>query len=804
MFILDAHTPPSAGGYQIARSLRFNSADSAYLSFTPGTTGNRRTNTIFVWVKRNKLGVAQTLFSAGVGADDNTFLNLSFNASDQLQITGYTTTWRVTTQVFRDPTAWKLLCIAFDTTHATANSRIRFYENNPQSATGWQEITSFGTLNNPAQNTDLALMTNAVHNIGRRTAFNDAYCDVQFAKIDIVEGAQLDPSSATALNATTGALDPKQLVGGWGARGAELLFADNSNTTAATLGKDTGTIDGTHTAANNWTPNAISVTAGVGNDSLTDTPTNYGTDTGLGGEVRGNFATLNPLGIQNTSLTSLTNGLLDARNTNGDSGCFATQAVPSGALIYAEVTVTAFAAGAAHRNQVGVRTVPLTLTSPSGSGVFELRTNGNSVNTAGATYGGAITAGSSAVVMIAVNRTTGAIYFGYNGLWANGSGSFNLAWASASAAFTGMSTTNVMFFSLHGGETGNFDTSWNFGQRPFAYTAPSGYKALCTQNLADPAVPKPKSAFEAKLRTGTGAVASVTGLLFQPGLYIGKSRSAATDWAWYDSVRGVQKQVESNTTTAETTETTGLTAFNSDGISIGALAQINTNAATYLDLFFRFGATYGIEAVAYTGNGANRTIAHTLGKVPKMMIVFDLTTIGSHRVYHANMDASPQDGVMYLDTTAAYAAAATVWNSTAPTSSVFSVGTDARVNTNTSSYIAFLFTDIEGFSAFGSYTGNGSADGPYVHLGFRPGLFIPKNATSVDGWEVRDNLRDTYNPAAARLRMNMADAETTNTTLDRTALGVKIRSTGGEVNTSASRYPYMAFAQEAGKYSRAV
>jgi hypothetical protein len=347
----------------------------------------------------------------------------------------------------------------------------------------------------------------------------------------------------------------------------------------------------------------------------------------------------------------------------------------------------------------------------------------------------------------------------------------------------------------------------NFGQRAFSYTPPTGFKALNTANLSVPTIKKPSLYMDATLRTGTGATASVSSLGFQPDLVWIKSRSAATDHGLYDSVRGVQKQIESNTTTGETTETTGLTAFNSNGYTVGSLAQLNTNTATYVDWAWKEGITPGFDIVTYTGNGTNRTISHSLGAIPKFMTVKRLDTGNGWPSYHVNQNASPASGYMYLNSTAGFAAASTMWNSTAPTSSVFSVGTNSETNGNTFSFVAYLWAEIDGYSKFSSYTGNASADGPFVWCGFRPRWIMIKDATAANlDWRIYDTVRETFNEMGGGLEAGDAAAENYATSvraIDVLSNGFKIRVSASGLNGSGVTFVFAAFAEAPFKYARA-
>jgi len=293
-----------------------------------------------------------------------------------------------------------------------------------------------------------------------------------------------------------------------------------------------------------------------------------------------------------------------------------------------------------------------------------------------------------------------------------------------------------------------------------------------------------------------------------------KSRSAATDHAWYDSVRGTTKQLESNNTGAETTEATGLTAFGNAGFTVGALAQMNTSAATYVGWQWQAGqgtsssntngtitstvsvnASAGFSVVTYTGTGANATVGHGLGVAPSLIIVKQRSSAGENwQVYSSALaDATYR---IRLNTTDGQDVQTTMWNSTAPTSSVFSIGTASGVNTSAATYVAYCWANISGFSSIGRYTGNGSADGPFIYTGFRPKFVIIKRIDAVGDWYTFDSVRDPYNATAQGLLPNTSQAEATYTGWgDLLSNGFKIRRTDGAWNASGGTYIYMVYAE---------
>jgi len=322
---------------------------------------------------------------------------------------------------------------------------------------------------------------------------------------------------------------------------------------------------------------------------------------------------------------------------------------------------------------------------------------------------------------------------------------------------------------------------------------------------------KGSSYFNTILYTGTGASLANTGVGFQPDWVWIKSRSAATDHGLYDAVRGVQKQLESNNVNTETTEATGLTAFGSDGFTVGALAQLNTSSATYvawnwlganttvsntsgtITSTVSANTTSGFSIVSYTGNGTGgATIGHGLGVVPKMIIVKCRSVGNAWRIYHASLGNTQG---MAFDTTSV-STNIIFWNNTSPTSTLFTVGTGATVNSNTVTYVAYCFADVKGYSKFGSYTGNGSAEGTFVYTGFKPAFVMMKRTDSANDWYIYDSSRSTFNATPKTLVANLSDAEgTVFNNVDILSNGFKCRTADGGTNASGGTYIYMCFAQ---------
>jgi hypothetical protein len=326
--------------------------------------------------------------------------------------------------------------------------------------------------------------------------------------------------------------------------------------------------------------------------------------------------------------------------------------------------------------------------------------------------------------------------------------------------------------------------------------------------------------FQAGIYTGNGSSQTISGLRFQPDFVWIKRRNSERDHVLVDAVRGSTKVLNSNLTNAEETESLGVTSFNSDGFSLNSFNKTNSSGDTYVYWAWKAGnsnvtntdgtitstvranPTAGFSIVTYTGTGANATVGHGLGVAPSMMIVKQRSGGAQDwAVYHASLGATQS---IPLNTTGAAFTVATNWNNTAPTSTVFSVGTRFETNESGATFVAYCFAAIPGYSAFGSYTGNGSTDGPFVFTGFKPALIIRKRTDNIGDWIMMDNKRNTYNLTDNRLLANSSNAEANNgNNIDILSNGWKERNADGYSNASGGTYIYMAFSEVAFKNSLA-
>ena len=324
--------------------------------------------------------------------------------------------------------------------------------------------------------------------------------------------------------------------------------------------------------------------------------------------------------------------------------------------------------------------------------------------------------------------------------------------------------------------------------------------------------------FNTKLYTGNGGTNAITGVGFQPDFVWIKDRDA-TDWHWWnDAARGATKTLHSNVNNAESTQATSITAFGTDGFTLGNDGSVNRNNDNYVSWNWKGGTTsglsggtitpssYSINATSgfgvykYTGNSTSgATIAHGLGKVPTMILVKRLDSNKEWQIYHTALG----NGKWLEFTTGTPQTNVSRWNNTSPTSTLFYLGNDSDVNNSSGTYVAYVFCDVTGYSKMGIYAGNANADGTFVYTGFKPAfVLIKRTSTSGGFWVINDNKRNNRsntantNPSDEWLYASANDAEydATNYPMDLLSNGFKVRHTGGYQNT-ANDYIYMAFGQ---------
>ena len=331
----------------------------------------------------------------------------------------------------------------------------------------------------------------------------------------------------------------------------------------------------------------------------------------------------------------------------------------------------------------------------------------------------------------------------------------------------------------------------------------------------------PTDHFKPKIYTGNGTAFgsggnAITGIGFEPSFTWIKSRGAGEEHVLTDAVRGTTKIIRTNSTAAESTASEGLNTFGSDGFTIGNSDQFNTNSGTYVSYSWKGGgagsansdgsisatvsanAAAGFSIVKYTGTGSAGTIGHGLSSAPTMIIQKNLADTENWQVYHTAFGATKY---MLLNSVNSSSSNTARWNDTAPTASVFSIGTDSSTNGSGEECIAYCFANVKGFSKHHFYMGNGDANGQYAYTGFKPDFVMLKNrhdGASGDEWFMIDSARSTYNPTGKKVSAHLSNAETAASwvDLDFLATGFKIRTDDAGLNEGGDVFLYMAFAQE--------
>ena len=321
--------------------------------------------------------------------------------------------------------------------------------------------------------------------------------------------------------------------------------------------------------------------------------------------------------------------------------------------------------------------------------------------------------------------------------------------------------------------------------------------------MAYTTIDDPSAYMKIQLYTGNGSTQAITfddtDTAMQPDLVWIKNRDAGDTHLVFDSVRGVEKKIHisEHPEPNESTDDDTLTAFGSDGFTVGDDDKVNTNTEKYVAWCWKESATAGFDIVEFSGNSTNRTMSHSLSAIPHFYFVIAKGDDSRSNTYHRrNTDAPETDYLMM-----AYSNATTDnsdnWNDTAPTSSVFSLGTSNSVNDTGNNYMAYLFAPIQGYSSFGGYVGNNSSDGPMIYTGFRPKYLLIKNQGASENWVIKDNARSTYNQNIIHLAADVEDSEfsTTAVAVDILSNGFKCRGTNAVINSSGANYIYAAFAE---------
>ncbi len=769
----------AAKDYEIERSLRFNSADDAYIGFTPSSTGSQKVWTWSGWVKRTKMGVYTNLMTGPnhSGEHNNGVVQLAISNADQLytyfDTDGSNPYGALHDAKFRDPSAWYHIVWKVD----AANTEQRIWVN------GVEYTTASGQ--NPP---DYAYaMNKSGHQMTMgATAWDgvSGHSDLYLAEVHYCDGQEYQASDFGETDEDTGQWIPKEVSGiTYGTNGCYLDFSDNSNTTAATLGKDSSG------NSNNWTPNNFSVAAGTGNDSVVDTPTN-------------NYCVLNGVEVNgNESAGTLTQGGLEFTADNNYAVCPGTFSLKNGKY-YWEVTY-----------QAGVQIYGIYRGNAMGENAYvSYDPNGNCPGLGiqannGTTYGSTgdgSTAGGSQGTSINSLTTNDVMAFASdipNGtlkVYKND---------TLEHTFTGFNSHD--WFPAVSGYAGQV-CQVNFGSNGFKYTPPTGYVALCTANLPEPTIKKPDEHFVIKTYNGTGSTQTITTGLDADFVWV-KRRDSSNYNILANTISGASYYLVSNEPDSESGGGTQLiNGLSSTGFQVGTENAVNNSSGTYVSWNWKESATAGFDIVGYTGTGADLNVSHGLGVAPDLLIIKGRETDNDWAVLSKDND----DGdFLQLNSSAAESGAGSIFGSTftRPTSSVFTVGNTGETGTNNKDYLAYCFSSVEGYSKVGIYKGNANANGTFVWTGFRPAFVMTKGLWGSN-WNVYDIKRNPYNVANDTLYPNLENAESAESEsgnqMDFLSNGFKLRGSDNDTNkTSGSgtdgKFIYIAFAETSFKYANA-
>jgi hypothetical protein len=765
-----------AGGFypkEIEQSLRFNDNDSAYLSWTPASAGNRKTWTWSGWVKRGNLGTQQTFIAAGSSQV------LKFNSSDQISYSVSGVNSNVTTAVFRDPSAWYHVVFAFDTTEASANDRGKLWVNG--------EFYSWSGTFFEALDTTRPINNATLHTLGARSDLTN-YLDGYLSEVHFTDGTAYD---ATAFGEFKN--------GVWVAKNPDVTYGTNGFYLAFD-----GDVTDSSGNGNDWTANNLAST-----DYMLDSPTN-------------NFCTISPYLYR----WATTKPVLSEGNLKVDPGSNLTSyvvgdvGVTSGKWYYEgmvdAVAATAIGFGFGNEKLADVDRTDSIFYRRGSTGTIE------SANVAVDTGVGDITAFD--IIGVYLDLDAGEISF-YKNNSIVGSSPYALPTTGINL-LPAVLQANANNFYLNFGQDSSFAgnvtpqgyTDAN-GIGDFYYAPPTGALALCTANLPEPVIgPNSDSTsdenFNTVLYTGNGSTQSINGLDFQPDMVWVKERSSTSWHQIVDVVRGTEARLQPNDTAVESS-VLGVTAFNSDGFDVGSSGAYNENSQTYVAWNWKADNTSGssntdgsitstvsantdagFSIVSWSGNNNVETIGHGLNQAPELIIRKSRSTAQAWVVTGSTLGSQKY---IYLNVTNAAATYAPIAD---PTDTVFN---GWGVDSNSTSMIAYCFHSVEGFSKFGSYTGNGSTDGPFVYTGFRPAFVMVKRTDAAEAWSMLDAERDPFNQVDETIYASDSSAESTESTVARDYLsnGFKLRGTWAGMNASGGTYIYMAFAENPFKYSNA-
>ena len=767
----------------IAKSCMFNSPDNPKLGKTFSGAGTNTTWTFSCWIK---LGIKTSngrrmIFSAGSAGSNYGGAEIGSTGDDSIEFYNYyggSYDWRlVTNRQLEDTSKWYHLLFISDTTNSTESDRARIYIDG-------ERVTSFSTESYPSLNyANNFWMGTTEHEIGT-SIFTTQNFDGYMAEVNNVDGSVVLPSTFGLTNTSTGRWIPKTLSGiTYGTNGFRFTFADSS-----ALGDDTSG------NTNDFTSSGLTAS-----DQRTDTPTN-------------NLPTMRPYNPSYNTTQAQGNLQYTPTGTNAGYPMCATLRPNSGKW-YAEVRTSSNGGGNVitfgiyiqedmHHWDNSYNYYPGgQISNGDGNGVgMQIRNDGNRWLTSSQLNGTvqnnltgvALAAGD--VIGIAVDVDNSLVTWYANDGSSLGSASIL---RPGRIMFTAMAVTSSDTFNWNFGDNPTFDGNETAGGNAdgdgngnFYHSVPTGFKMLRQDNM--PTTDK-----------GTS------------GLVWTKNRTEAYISMVHDSSRGPNKRLNLSADNPELSYYNMLNKFLKGGQQIGADLAMNkadnsfvswnwvanggttsTNENGSITTTTQVNSTAGFSIIQYTGTEANATIGHGLSQTPDFILIKSLETHspnGYWVVWHKDFAANT---FQYFNTNIANDTSTTFFNNTLPTSSVINLGANFNTNMSGDKMICYAWHEVDGYSKFGSYSGNNSTDGPFIYTGFRPAFIMVKKTNATASWTMQDTTRDSINPSDKVLQTDLADAEVTGfLEIDFLSNGFKFRSADNQHNASGGSYIYFAFAE---------
>ena len=755
-------------GDEITQSARFDGGNKLEADIQNDFGNFSADCTLSFWIKFTNTAGGSIWFAPNIGGNGYD-RSVTINSSNQIQVkyTGNQSPSH-STEVFRDPSAWYHIMVISE------SDNVKLYVNGDlithHTSGGWSSGTS-------AYSGDKMTFSSADEDGNERTYY--------LAEVNFLDGTKATVGTDLGRTNEDGVwvpVEPDFTAAEYGTNGFRLQFNDSSN-----LGDDSAPIGSSgHTTARDFTASGFETTA--------ISSSNFDNDIDYNDTPTSNYATFNPLNKKvsaGTKHISNSNLRISAGSTNAYIDAQSTQAA-SEFDCYCEALVTA-----QDLNGIGVGDRDAAIASGAGSYVT-YRENGAIVRYPGNNnIGTEDTYDTGDVLGMTVTSTQVTFY--KNGTL-QGTYDHNL---------TG--DFFVLGMAYNTGATSTMD--FNFGQQDFRYAVPTGFKALQTNNMSEPTIKNGKDHFGVLTWTGDGTNGrDISGLNFQPDLVWIKRRNGSNQHNLYDSVRGVTKHLTPDNNYNQSTTANSLTAFNSDGIEVGTGASDNTSSSTYVGWCWKAGGTAvtnndgdtqstisanpdaGFSIVTWTGTGSNTTVGHGLNSAPELVFIKNYGTNTTDWVVLS--DEIEADEYLHLNAANSVPANPTPsYTNGRHTASVLNIGSFSHVNESSGSQIAYCWHSVEGYSKFGTYTGNASNDGPFIYLGFKPALVVIKAKTQIENWMVYDNGRHPNNPCEKVMRWNITNEESgTGNDIDFLSNGFKIRNTVNDVNR-ADPLIYMAWAE---------